>query len=132
MSEMKISVEDIGGLEGSHEFQFNEGLNIIHAPNASGKTSLLKALRLTIPKQGEDLDDYLTDGKSRGTVEVSNDFEQKVTLNRSSSGVSYGTKQVVEDNEPDRQHNRRQQPANTNTGNRVDRTPEQSRGSNSR
>lgn len=94
MSDLKLDVTNIGGLEGEHSFEFRDGLNIIHAPNASGKTSLLKALRLTIPKGGEDLDDYLTDGRSRGEVEISNDFDQRITLNRSSSGVSYGTKNV--------------------------------------
>jgi DNA repair exonuclease SbcCD ATPase subunit len=39
-----LELENIGGFAGKHRFEFREGLNEIIAPNATGKTSLIKAL----------------------------------------------------------------------------------------
>lgn len=39
-----VELENIGGLAGRHRFEFREGLNEVVAPNATGKTSLVKAL----------------------------------------------------------------------------------------
>ena len=39
-----LEVENIGGLAGKHRFEFEEGLSEIVAPNAMGKTSIVKAL----------------------------------------------------------------------------------------
>ncbi len=41
----KLIVENVGGLRGNNEFKFKKGaLNIVEAPNSSGKTSIIKAL----------------------------------------------------------------------------------------
>jgi len=39
-----VELENIGGLAGRHRFEFREGLSEVIAPNATGKTSLIKAL----------------------------------------------------------------------------------------
>jgi DNA repair exonuclease SbcCD ATPase subunit len=39
-----LELENIGGFAGKHRFELREGLNEIIAPNATGKTSLIKAL----------------------------------------------------------------------------------------
>jgi DNA repair exonuclease SbcCD ATPase subunit len=39
-----LELENIGGFVGRHRFEFVEGLNVAMAPNATGKTSLVKAL----------------------------------------------------------------------------------------
>ena len=39
-----VEVENIGGLIGRHRFEFKEGLNEVLAPNAAGKTSLIRAI----------------------------------------------------------------------------------------
>lgn len=39
-----LELENIGGFIGKHRFEFKEGLNEVLAPNASGKTSLIKAI----------------------------------------------------------------------------------------
>jgi len=39
-----IELENIGGLIGKHRFEFKEGLNEVLAPNATGKTSLVRAI----------------------------------------------------------------------------------------
>lgn len=41
---MKLYVKNIGGLVGEHVFEFREGVNEVVAPNASGKTTIIKAL----------------------------------------------------------------------------------------
>jgi DNA repair exonuclease SbcCD ATPase subunit len=39
-----LELENIGGFASKHKFEFKEGLNEVIAPNAMGKTSLIKAL----------------------------------------------------------------------------------------
>jgi DNA repair exonuclease SbcCD ATPase subunit len=39
-----VELENIGGFIGRHRFEFREGLNEVIAPNAMGKTSLVKAI----------------------------------------------------------------------------------------
>jgi len=41
---VKLYVKNIGGLVGEHVFEFKEGVNEVVAPNASGKTTIIKAL----------------------------------------------------------------------------------------
>lgn len=54
--ESVLNIEDIGGIKGEKEFKFKKGkLNIIEAPNSSGKTSIIKALAgiLSLNPEGE-------------------------------------------------------------------------------
>ena len=42
-----LHLENIGGLKGDNSFKFKKGsLNIVEAPNSSGKTSIVKALAI--------------------------------------------------------------------------------------
>ncbi|MEM4913141.1 MAG: AAA family ATPase [Desulfurococcaceae archaeon] len=41
---MKIYIKNIGGLVGEYSFELKEGVNEVIAPNAAGKTSLVKAI----------------------------------------------------------------------------------------
>ena len=41
---MKVYIKNIGGLVGEHVFELREGVNEVVAPNAMGKTTLVKAL----------------------------------------------------------------------------------------
>jgi len=41
---VKLYIKNIGGLVGEHVFEFKEGVNEVVAPNASGKTTIIKAL----------------------------------------------------------------------------------------
>lgn len=45
---IQLSVENIGGLYGRRDFEIRPGLNLIAAPNASGKTSLIHALQALV------------------------------------------------------------------------------------
>jgi len=52
----KLSVDNVGGLKGHNQYEFESGkLSIIEASNASGKSSLVKALAsvLSMPSDGE-------------------------------------------------------------------------------
>lgn len=93
----KLRVENIGGLLGTHEFIFKDGINIINAPNASGKTSLLNALRLI--SAGEDWSDeevgaILNRYKDQGYVKLENEVVHEVTLIRSNERVSFLTQDI--------------------------------------
>ena len=89
---MKITVENIGGLKGTHKFTFDKKLNVLNAPNAVGKSSLLKGIYLTLC--GEFLDDeelkkYLTDRENNGTVRIEFDDGRiaEISLIRKQTGV---------------------------------------------
>ena len=48
---MKLVVKNIGGLVGEHSFEFREGVNEVLAPNATGKTSLIRAMLALLSPQ---------------------------------------------------------------------------------
>ncbi|MEM2507733.1 MAG: hypothetical protein QXF61_11900 [Nitrososphaeria archaeon] len=46
---IKVSIENAGGLKGLHEFEFAKGaINIVKAPNAAGKSTIIKAITLCL------------------------------------------------------------------------------------
>ncbi len=45
---IKLEMENIGGLRGHYEFSLDLGLNILEAPNATGKTSIINGIRILI------------------------------------------------------------------------------------
>ncbi len=70
---LKIELLNIGGLRGKHEFNFKEGLNLLQAPNATGKSSLLKSIFLIIGNESiskSELDGFLTDNEVSGYVRL--------------------------------------------------------------
>ena len=91
---LKVELQNIGGLQGKHSFTFNKGLNVIKAPNASGKTSLLNAIFLVLGNEQierSELEDYLTDNEVAGYVRITNEEGNKseIRLTRDlSKGVS--------------------------------------------
>ncbi|HUY01058.1 MAG TPA: AAA family ATPase [Candidatus Deferrimicrobium sp.] len=46
MSKLKLEVENVGIFANKEIFEFDKGLNVVKAPNATGKTSLINALEL--------------------------------------------------------------------------------------
>jgi len=42
---MKLELQNIGGFAGVHEFELKKGINRITAPNAKGKSSLLRGIQ---------------------------------------------------------------------------------------
>jgi len=89
MSEVKLLLENIGVFRGRREFKLSKGLNILYAPNASGKTSLLAGLKaasisaLTTDELSRILNDY----EDRGRIKlVFDDKEYVVELIRRPDG----------------------------------------------
>ena len=53
---IRVTLENVGGLKGTHTFEFIRGIvNLVKAPNAAGKTSLIRAIAscLSVPYQSE-------------------------------------------------------------------------------
>ena len=86
-----IEGENIGGLRGPFKFTLQHGLSILHAPNGSGKSSLLRAFHLAIANKKisqEDLNNYLTEKEINGYVKVTiNENESEVQIQRKGDKV---------------------------------------------
>ncbi len=69
---VKIELENIGLFRGKRIFAFEKGLNVIYAPNASGKTSILMGLKVisTSALTSEDLSRALNDYEERGNIKL--------------------------------------------------------------
>jgi len=69
---IKLELENVGCFRGKREFFFRKGLNVIYAPNASGKTSILAGLKaISIPGLTHDeLRRVLNDYEERGRVRL--------------------------------------------------------------
>ena len=65
-----LELENICGFVGRHRFEFREGLNEIVAPNASGKTSLVKALLAMYVPDALSLEDLLNLDASEGYIRL--------------------------------------------------------------
>jgi chromosome segregation ATPase len=89
MSEWKLTIENIGVFQGKHAFIFKKGLNIVTAPNAVGKTSLLRALKLLSDIPEEETAQYLNDFEETGSVLLQNSEKFFVSLTRTKEGVKY-------------------------------------------
>ena len=88
---MEIEVKNISGLRGTFNYAFEEGLSIIHAPNGTGKSSLLKAMHLiasntSLPQ--DILNNYLTEKEINGYVKLKLlDKEYEVQIQRKGDKV---------------------------------------------
>ncbi|MCS3924559.1 archaea-specific SMC-related protein [Methanosalsum natronophilum] len=71
LKNFKIQVKNIGGIE-SHELDFKKGLNVIEAPNATGKTSFLRAFQVLMIRNGlvKDKNYFLKSGNKKGYVKI--------------------------------------------------------------
>lgn len=88
---MEVEVKNISGLRGTFKYLFDEGLSILHAPNGSGKSSLLRAVHLItsntkLPQ--EILNNYLTEKEINGYVKLKLfDKEYEVQIQRKGDKV---------------------------------------------
>ncbi len=48
INQIQIEAENLGGLAGKTRLEIKPGINIIEAPNASGKTSIVGAFTLSV------------------------------------------------------------------------------------
>lgn len=89
MSTLKLMLKNIGVFRGERHFEFSKGLNILYAPNASGKTSLITALKLVLVEQlaREEMAKALNDYEEHGLVRlIINNMEYSVKLTRQPNG----------------------------------------------
>jgi len=96
-NELTLEVENIGGVTGLRSIKLKAPLSIIEAPNASGKTSIIRALQL-LCKNDLVLEDVLNEYSATGKV-VLRDGEEEyfVNLLRTQSGVSISGRLLSED-----------------------------------
>lgn len=97
MSNWKLDIKSIGGFRGHKEFTLKSGLNLVQAPNATGKTSLLKSMRMLTNVAEEDLIQYLNDYEESGKVTLENDVKYSVSVTRTKEGVKYLKKENIVD-----------------------------------
>jgi len=83
-----LSVENISGLYGTRQFEFKPGLNLVTAPNAAGKSSLIHALQTLILEE-RDLTPrgyFLHSFESTGRVELTMGGRQYIRRLRARDG----------------------------------------------
>jgi len=70
--EVKLELENIGVFRGRREFRFSRGLNIVYAPNAAGKSSLVAGLKVATISDltSDELKRVLNDYEDRGRVRL--------------------------------------------------------------
>jgi hypothetical protein len=67
---MELKLKNIGGLEGEHRFELMKGVNEIVAPNAEGKSSIVRSLELLVCDDDLLLKQALHLGANDGFVEL--------------------------------------------------------------
>ena len=92
---LKIELKNIGGLRGTHSFEFKNNLNILSSPNATGKSSLLKAIYLVMANKQlspNELNEILTERELDGFVRMSykeSDYEVHLQKKEDSVIISF-------------------------------------------
>jgi len=85
---VKLYLENIGGLVGEHVFKLSEGINEVVAPNAAGKTTLIKALLALLNPGDENVrpDVLLNQDADEGYVKLVLDGEEYYRVFRRQAG----------------------------------------------
>ena len=52
MSEAVLKVENVGGFDDEQSFTLKKGISVVKAPNATGKSSFVRALELLVLDRG--------------------------------------------------------------------------------
>jgi chromosome segregation ATPase len=100
MNRILLELENTGVFKGEQTFELAKGLNIIYAPNASGKSSLIAGLKaVTIPLESEELKKVLNDYEDSGFVKLSiDDQEFMIKLTRKDDGTIIASGKVFSNN----------------------------------
>lgn len=75
---MKLHIKNIGGLLGEHVFELREGINEVMAPNAAGKTTLIKTLLSLLNTKDPNIqpEDLLNIDSDEGYIKLIMDGEE--------------------------------------------------------
>jgi chromosome segregation ATPase len=93
---LRLTLSNISGLEGTHQYAFERGLNILHGRNSSGLSSIVDALYLVTGGQSDGLTDLLHASATRGNVKLQSDSEEwDINLLRSENGVVFGSRKPL-------------------------------------
>jgi len=71
---MKLELQNIGGFVGVHEFELKKGINRITAPNARGKSSLLRGIQCLASDDEDVFRDTLNDDSDVGYVKLNDAY----------------------------------------------------------
>ncbi len=71
---MKLELQNIGGFAGVHEFELKKGINRITAPNAKGKSSLLRGIQCLASDNESVFRDTLNDDSDTGHVKLGDEY----------------------------------------------------------
>jgi len=85
---VRLHLKNIGGLAGEHVFEFNEGVNEVIAPNAAGKTTIIKTLLALLNPSDENVrpDVLLNQDADEGYVKLILDGEEYYRVFRRQAG----------------------------------------------
>ena len=71
---MKLELQNIGGFTGVHTFEIKKGINRITAPNAKGKSSLLRGIQCLASDDETVFRDSLNDDNDTGSIKLDDEF----------------------------------------------------------
>ncbi|GEM_PF-1745799 len=71
---MKLELQNIGGFAGVHEFELKKGINRISAPNAKGKSSLLRGIQCLASDNEDVFRDTLNDDSNTGHIKLGDEY----------------------------------------------------------
>ncbi len=92
--ELSVIIENIGGFREPEEFKLKHGLNVIKAPNSTGKTSLVKAIELMTLNQsdlrnkGHYMNLMADPKREKASIELKNAYSGKRTFRRSDNDLT--------------------------------------------
>jgi len=95
-----LKVNNIGGLRGEYSYGFDDGINIINAPNATGKSSAINALRLVLGGgQMDNLAQYINDSSEYAEVVLEDGETHRISLSRSGDEAEILSREAPYENE---------------------------------
>ena len=71
---MKLELQNIGGFTGVHTFEIKKGINRITAPNAKGKSSLLRGIQCLASDDETLFRDSLNDDNDTGSIKLDDEY----------------------------------------------------------
>ncbi|MCK4811525.1 MAG: hypothetical protein KAS74_04575, partial [Methanosarcinales archaeon] len=71
---MKLELQNIGGFTGVHTFDIRKGINRITAPNAKGKSSLLRGIQCLASDDEAVFRDTLNDDNDTGSIKLDDEY----------------------------------------------------------
>ena len=101
MAKLRLTLRNIGVFRDENEFVFDKGLNILYAPNASGKSSVIEGLRLISTRvlSQDELREALNDYEDEGYVRFELEGKRyEIRLTRKPDGTVKSEGKTISDN----------------------------------